>query len=222
MDGPARPSGRLDPDVVTPCPVCGLAERERAFRAKIRGKYDVQYFLCSACGTLQTEPPYWLQETYGTDLGDYDTDQAARALYCARRVGALLYFLFDRSGKYLDHAGGYGLYTRLMRDIGFDYRWWDPYTRNLFANGFEAGPEERFDVVSAFEVLEHVSDPVAFIANLREVRRCQAFIFSTQLFAGSPPLPTSGPITPLTAASMFPSIKREASRAWRSVSVANS
>ncbi len=38
---------------------------------------------------------------------------------------------------FLDYAGGYGVFTRLMRDIGFDFYWHDPYTQNLFANGFE-------------------------------------------------------------------------------------
>jgi hypothetical protein len=171
------------------CPVCAAPSREAAFRATIRGKYDVQYWYCADCGTLQTEHPYWLPETYGTDCGDFDTDQAARNLHCARRVAGLLYFMFNACGTQLDYAGGYGLFTRLMRDIGFDCRWWDPYTPNLFAKGFEAEPGQRFDVVTAFEVLEHTVDPVSFIADLRSRYACRALVFSTQIFRGAPPSP---------------------------------
>lgn len=111
-----------------------------------------------------------------------------RNLSIARLLGGILYGLFDRQGRYLDTAGGTGLLTRLLRDMGFDAWWEDPYCKNVIAAGFEAKPDERdFEAVTAFEALEHMVDPMAFIAAALERSKTRTLIFTTELFAGSPP-----------------------------------
>lgn len=94
--------------------------------------------------------------------------------------------MFDRNGRFLDTAGGYGIFTRLMRDIGFDYYWEDEYSPNLVARGFVANAG-HYEAVTAFEVLEHLTDPVGFVGKLLE--RTDTIIFSTELFSGPPPNP---------------------------------
>ncbi|WP_232075471.1 class I SAM-dependent methyltransferase [Mycobacterium seoulense] len=103
----------------------------------------------------------------------------------------VLFFLFDRHGRFLDAAGGYGIFTRLMRDIGFDYYWTDMYCPNLTARGFEAetGPGAPYTAVTAFEVMEHLPDPVGFVAELLESTGTDTIIFTTELFTGEPPAP---------------------------------
>ena len=174
---------------MTGCPICE-GERKEHFRAEILGKYPVSYLYCSACGLMQTEEPYWLDEAYGSAIAAPDTRLIQRNLYLSRALACILYFLFDRNGKYLDIAGGYGLLTRLMRDIGFDYYWTDRYCENLFARGFEVseggGP---FTAVTAFEVLEHVHDPLSFLRQCLSGYGTRSIIFTTELFEGIPPLP---------------------------------
>ncbi|MGE2816614.1 class I SAM-dependent methyltransferase [Mycobacterium heidelbergense] len=159
------------------------------FTHKILGKYDCKYYFCDSCGGLQTEEPYWLDEAYASPVAAADTTMLWRNLYLARAMSVLLFFLFDRGGRYLDAAGGYGVFTRLMRDVGFDYYWTDKYSPNLTAQGFEAdaGPGAPYTAVTAFEVMEHLTDPVAFVAELLETTGTDTIVFTTELFAGEPP-----------------------------------
>jgi hypothetical protein len=46
----------------------------------------------------------------------------------------------------------------MMRDRGFDFRLNDRYAQNLFARGFEGELKPGYELVTAFEVLEHLED----------------------------------------------------------------
>jgi len=162
------------------CKICGnLAET--AFRDRILKKYNVQYFSCPNCGYLFTEEPYWLSEAYSNAINNSDTGLAWRNIHFSKIVAGLSYFLFNKKGTYLDFAGGYGLFTRLMRDIGFDFYWLDPYCENIFAVGFEFinKPGRRIEAITAFEVFEHLPDPIAEISKMLEIS--STIIFSTEL-----------------------------------------
>ena len=89
------------------------------------------------CGYVQTEDPFWLEESYYSSINDSDTGMMMRNLWHMNVTTTLIYFLFNTKGQFLDYGGGYGVFVRLMRDIGFDYYWQDKYTENLFAQGFE-------------------------------------------------------------------------------------
>jgi hypothetical protein len=104
------------------------------------------------------------------------------------RLTALLSLGFGRNLRCVDAGGGYGVLTRLMRDIGFEFFWSDPFCANLFAKGFEADHEGgSFPMVTAFEVMEHLHDPVTFVRDAMARYDGSAFAFSTQLFEGAPP-----------------------------------
>jgi hypothetical protein len=169
------------------CTICG-SETRASHRARVLSKYDVDYLYCSECGLLQTEEPHWLDEAYSDAIALSDTGLLTRNIAVAMRLTALLTFAFPRGVRCVDAGGGYGVLTRLMRDIGFDFFWTDPFCANLFARGFEADHAGgSFPLITAFEVMEHLYDPITFIREALKKYDGAAFAFSTQLFAGSPP-----------------------------------
>ncbi|MCE5195251.1 MAG: methyltransferase domain-containing protein [Nitrospiraceae bacterium] len=171
------------------CPVCN-SMREVKFTAQILKKYNVNYLYCRKCGLLQTEKPYWLDEAYSNAISNADTGLLTRNINISKKLSALLYFCFDRDGRYLDVAGGYGILTRLMRDIGFDFYWADQYCQNLFAQKFTiAEAEKSFSAITAVEVFEHLNDPIQFIRKCLSQMSTKTIIFSTVLFEGEPPAP---------------------------------
>ena len=176
--------------MINHCPLCN-SERKQVFNAVLLKKHTVDYYYCNSCGLLQTEEPYWLEEAYTEAIADADTGLVARNQGIARKLSALLYCCLDRHGHYIDTAGGYGMLTRLMRDVGFDFYWHDEFCKNLFARGFEtdklSGP---VSAVTAFEVLEHVQDPLDFFRRCLHNNATSTIIFSTELFQGDPPAPS--------------------------------
>ena len=168
------------------CPISGKPLKWN-FSETVLAKYKVNYFYCDDSGLLRTEEPYWLDESYQNAIADTDTGIAARNCLNCSILTPILHHLFKGNGRFLDIAGGYGLLTRLMRDAGFDCYSTDRYCANIFAPVFE--PTEEFfpDAIFAFEVFEHVHDPMQFLKDVFDRYRCKTVIFSTQTFLQSPP-----------------------------------
>jgi hypothetical protein len=126
-------------------------------RQRVLGKHDVSYVQCSRCDLIQTEAPHWLDEAYSHAISELDTGAMHRNQVNSR-VAALLGRMTRLEGQCLDYGGGHGVFVRMMRDLGFDFRWYDKYGENLFARGFEGYVSERYSLVTAFEVFEHLAD----------------------------------------------------------------
>jgi 2-polyprenyl-3-methyl-5-hydroxy-6-metoxy-1,4-benzoquinol methylase len=150
------------------CRVCN-SESNEVFSAKVLNKYNVKYYHCPSCGFLQTEEPYWLNEAYKSAIGIADTGIQKRNQLFAKRSSAIITSLFDTNKKFLDYAGGYGIFVRMMRDKGFDFYWDDPYADNLFAKGFEHNEQNKYELITAFECFEHFTDPINQIQKMLEL-----------------------------------------------------
>jgi hypothetical protein len=154
--------------MVARCRVC--SEESVPFgSARVLGTLDVRYFRCEACGFIQTEEPYWLERAYEQPIGVADLGIISRNIGLADTASAVISILFDSGGRFLDWGGGYGILVRLMRDRGFDFYWRDPFCENLFARGFEQTGATPAELVTAFEVLEHLPRPAEALAQMAEV-----------------------------------------------------
>lgn len=170
------------------CAVCNAANEIFA-EGIILGKHRTNYYRCVNCGFIQTGPPIWQPEAYSAAITSSDIGMLGRNNHHAGLVKALLWAFFRPERRFLDYGGGYGILVRLMRDKGFDFHRHDKYCANLFAQGFDvSGPgQDLFELVTAFEFLEHVHDPRVEIANL--LAYSDNLFMSTELLADPPPLP---------------------------------
>jgi hypothetical protein len=128
----------------------------------VLNRYPCRYLLCEACGSLQTEPPYWLAEAYGQGhLAAGDTGPVLRCQNNLAVVFAAARILrAPRRAGIVDFGGGSGLLCRMLRDAGFDARVRDRYAANTLAPGFDDDGRTP-DIMCAFEVAEHFADPSA-------------------------------------------------------------
>jgi hypothetical protein len=138
------------------CRLC-RAEVNYLLTQRVLGRHEVKYFRCPACDLIQTEQPYWLNEAYSTAISALDTGAISRNIFCVRlSVVMARLSRVKRSEPCLDYGGGYGVFTRMMRDAGYNFRWHDKFGQNLFARGFEGDVNQSYRLVTAFEVFEHL------------------------------------------------------------------
>jgi hypothetical protein len=155
----------------------------------IRGKYPAELRQCEQCSFVFVPNPVWLAEAYAEPINISDTGYVARNLWARDKTQHLIEKALNPNGVFLDYAGGYGLFVRLMRDLGYDFRWYDLYCQNLFCRGFEsAAPlQGPFEAVTAFEVFEHLTDPREEVRKLSDLSSC--IVFSTRLLPEPAPQP---------------------------------
>jgi len=170
------------------CKVCS-AEVASFATAQILNKYDIEYFRCKNCGVIQTEEPYWNTEAYSSAITHSDIGLVSRNIKLSIASKSIISCFFNCGGKFLDYGGGYGLFVRLMRDYGFDFFRHDKYAENLFAAGFDADIEikGRYELITAFEVFEHLVEPLATIQEL--LTFSDSILFTTVLIPEDSPRP---------------------------------
>jgi hypothetical protein len=165
------------------CRLCAGPLQPR-FQLRLLQRHEVAYFVCSRCGSLQTETPHWLEEAYSQNLSNLDTGAAQRNLRNLAACFAVARVLGLQ--RLLDIGGGDGLLCRLLRDRGLNCYVRDKYARPTYAQGFDEPDFERPEMVMGFEVFEHLPQPAAelqaFFAS-----GPQAVLISTELHTGQGP-----------------------------------
>ena len=168
------------------CKIC-LSETNLFGHALFMHEHEVDYFQCPQCFFVQTETPYWLEQAYENPITESDVGLVYRNLNLAHISKAIINQYFNWQGQFLDYGGGYGLFVRLMRDGGFDFYWHDKFCENIFARGLEGDFKQPYELVTSFELVEHLVDP---IAEIREILKLSdSFLFSTELLPSHFPKP---------------------------------
>jgi len=145
------------------CKICGK-QSTKLFDCIVLKKYSVGYYKCSFCGFIETEMPYWLDEAYSSAITSLDIGLTYRNMLTAPILEVLIKSFYSATGKFVDYGGGYGMLVRMMRDKGFDFYRQDIYCENVFSKNFDVddcgGDKSGFELITAFEVFEHLVDPV--------------------------------------------------------------
>jgi hypothetical protein len=126
-----------------------------------------------------------LEEAYASPINISDTGVMSRNLSNVSLVLATLFLMGCRKSKVVDFAGGHGFLVRLLRDIGLDAQWADPYSDNLVARGFEYNGTGRVSLVTAFEAFEHFVNPTVDMCNLLKI--APNILITTTLISDPPP-----------------------------------
>ena len=166
------------------CKVCAAPTDHFGTQPVLR-RHQAEYRRCRACGYIFVVDPHWLAEAYATAIAALDTGIATRNLWLADATTALLGLSLRGVRHAIDYGGGSGLLVRLLRDRGHDFYWHDGYSPNLLAIGFEADLARRYDLATAFELVEHLPDPVAGFDTLHAL--APILLVSTELLPDPAP-----------------------------------
>lgn len=170
---------------------CAICQAPASYfaTATFLGKHEAKLSRCTNCGFVQTEDPFWLDEAYSVAITGSDVGLVKRNLDMTAICTVVISLLFNSHGTFVDYAGGYGLFVRLMRDSGFDFVWNDKYCDNLFAQGLvaQAAGSMPVEMLTAFEVFEHFVDPVGELERMLTYSR--NILFTTQLLPEPAPKP---------------------------------
>lgn len=149
----------------TCCKVCGA--RSAFFgEADVLRKHRVKYFRCERCGFIQTEEPYWLEEAYSSAIAKQDVGIIQRNLVNCEVTSAVLNLHFPEVSSAVDFGAGHGVLVRLMRDKGFNFVWSDLHAKNDYACGVEHQEGSTYGFLTAFEVIEHLTDAASELPEL--------------------------------------------------------
>lgn len=152
------------------CRLCGGATAF-CFTKLVLARHQVDYFRCEACGSVQTTWPTWLDEAYAFPGLHIDVGAPTRSIknwLAAATLLGRLGFPVGTSG--IDFGSGPGLFSALMRSSGFDFRTFDAYMPPMFHSDFHVGTMDgqNPDIVTAFEVFEHLPEPYTAITGLMQ------------------------------------------------------
>jgi SAM-dependent methyltransferase len=166
------------------CPLCsGKAAREH----HREGAYIM--VRCLSCGFIYQNPRPSKEERFKSyqhylPQGADEIEAWGRMMETVFKKGADLIECHISKGKLLDVGTGYGFFLALMQSRGWQAMGLEASSRGanygrkrwglrILAQpwGKASFPEKEFDVVTAFYVIEHLPDPLAFLKEVHRIMR---------------------------------------------------
>lgn len=181
-----------------PCPVCGAPTRLldvvdfNKSCIEAQGQFlelsglPIYYVVCPTCAFAfaptmwKWDPEAFRDHVYNDAYEVVDPDYlGVRPDNNAQAVIGLFPEL--GAARHLDYGGGNGRLSRTLREAGIDSRSFDP-----FVEGHDQRPQETFDLVTAFEVFEHVPSIERLMLDLSALTHDESLVmFSTAISDGN-------------------------------------
>ena len=145
----------------------------------------VEYVLCDACGfCFAPEFAEWTFREFEERIynKDYEVVDPSYAKERPEGNAEMLHQLLGTARvSHLDYGGGSGVLSDWLRDKGWDSRTYDPFVQR----DTRVADLGSFDLVTSFEVFEHVPDIAALLSDLQSLVKPDGLIvFSTLLSDG--------------------------------------
>ncbi|HEX2367501.1 MAG TPA: class I SAM-dependent methyltransferase [Bradyrhizobium sp.] len=161
-------------DMHRPCEIGGV-------RPPLSG-VPVYYSRCAACGFLFTDAfDDWNHDQFKTHIYNdgyiaFDPEYLTKRPSTNATVVASLWAPHKAGMRVLDYGGGNDVFCSVLRAQGFK----EAVTYDPMVPEFVAPPDGKFDLVTCFETLEHLPDPVAGVAEIvKHVGEPGAVFYST-------------------------------------------
>lgn len=181
------------------CPIC---EEKKSRLLQAAGVYSI--IRCNNCGLSYIDPfpekakhvkfhnSQYFQNYYGTSIGDFYINKGRAFQEEMQIKNSRLSYVsrFCKTGKILDVGTGQGLFSVAAKQRG-----WDTYATDISSyvceflsknkdikmfNGYleEADfPENYFDVVTIWHVLEHTYDPFVTLSKIKKLLKVGGHLF---------------------------------------------
>jgi 2-polyprenyl-3-methyl-5-hydroxy-6-metoxy-1,4-benzoquinol methylase len=188
---------------------CNLCGRKRA-RFLFQGR-EHKIVQCPNCGLISVEEPakavnhkIYISDHYferkksphSTGYGDYLAAQSVYRSHFHKQLNKIRQNL--NGGRLLDIGCAFGFFLDEARKAGFITQGIDispkaiKFAQKKLKLNILQGPFEKsnftanqFDVITGFEIIEHVADPVNFLKKIRRILKKHGFLFLTTPDQGS-------------------------------------
>ncbi len=142
----------------------------------------VQYFRCENCRHLfAPEFLFWTREEfaqyiYNEEYRLIDPDSTGQRQDNQFKFIEQLFATYKKEISHLDYGGGSGRLSLALQDAGWHSRSWDPFVSDEPIEG-------QWDLITAFEVIEHVPNVNVMMRDLQRISKPDSLVFFSTLLS---------------------------------------